>query len=182
MIKINLLPTKKKPPKKVIDLQQQVILAVLVLILVGIGMGFLWTRLNSQIVELEHKKSTAEARVRDQDNMLKEVTNVEGERKKVSDKIGIIEQLKKNQGGPVRLLDELSKALPEGVNLASFSESGGSVSIDGDAFTNEVIVRFVENLKAVAYFTDVNLAETSQSSMEGIETYKYKISFKYKGL
>ena len=44
--------------------------------------------------------------------MLKEVKTVEEERKKVTDKIGIIEQLKKNQVGLVHLLDEISKATP----------------------------------------------------------------------
>ena len=48
MIKINLLPTKKKPPKKVIDLQQQLLLAVLVLILVAMGCGYYWNTQNEQ--------------------------------------------------------------------------------------------------------------------------------------
>jgi len=182
MIKINLLPTKKKPPKKVIDLQQQVILAVLVLVLVGMGMGYFWTRLNARIAELERQKATAETRVREQDKLLKEVINVEGERKKVTDKIGVIEQLKKNQAGPVRLLDELSKALPEGVNINNFTENSGNIAIDGEAFTNDVVVRFVDNLKAVPYFSDVYLLETSQFTQQGVEMYKYKMSFRYKGL
>lgn len=182
MIKINLLPTKKKPPKKVIDLQQQVILAVLVLVLVGIGMGYSMTKLDARIAVLAQQKAATDAKVSEQDNLLKEVSNVEGERKKVSDKIDIIEQLKKNQAGPVRLLDDVSKALPEGVNLINFSESGGSVSLDGDAFTNDVIVRYVENLKAVPNFFDVYLMETVQSPQQGIETYKYKLTFKYKGI
>ena len=181
MIKINLLPTKKKAPKKVIDLRQQVILAVLVLILVGIGMGYGWTQLDARIDALTLQKDAVDKKVREQDAMLKDVNNVEGERKKVSDKIDTIEQLKKNQAGPVRLLDELSKALPEGVNLNSFTENSGNVNIDGDAFTNDVIVRFVDNLKAVPNFFDVYLMETVQTPQQGIETYKYKLSFKYKG-
>ena len=42
MIKINLLPTKKKAPKKVTDLQQQLFLAVLVIVLTMIVMWFFW--------------------------------------------------------------------------------------------------------------------------------------------
>jgi type IV pilus assembly protein PilN len=100
----------------------------------------------------------------------------------VTDKIAIIEQLKKNQQGPVRLLDEVSRALPNGVNISSFVEASGNVSLAGDAFTNEDVVRFIENLKHSQYFADVFLQETSQAVAEGVEFYKYKLQFKYKGI
>ena len=182
MIKINLLPTKKKAPKKVIDLQQQLFLAVLVIILTMIIMWFFWKRQRDLIATLEKEKITAEARVHEQENMLKEVKNVEEERKKVSEKIDIIEKLKKNQAGPVRLLDELSKALPKGVNIVSLTESNNNINIEGTGFSNDDIVRFVENLKASRFLSDVNLLETSQAKQESIDIYRYKLQFVYKGL
>ncbi len=182
MIKINLLPTKKKAPKKVIDLQQQLLLAFLVIILVLIAMGYFWKRQKDQIESLKKAKVAAETRVREQDNVLKEVKNVEDERKKVAEKIEVIERLKKNQAGPVRLLDEVSKALPRGVNLTSLVESSNNVNIDGEAFTNDDIVRFVDHLKASPFLSDVTLLETSQAKREGTDIYKYKLQFVYKGL
>lgn len=181
MIKINLLPTKKKPPKKVIDLQQQLLLGVLLIVLMVIGMWFFWSRQANKIAALEKDKTAAEARVREQENILKEVKNVEEERKKFTEKIGIIQQLKKNQSGPVRLLDEISKALPLGVNVASITESSNNVNIEGEAFTNDDVVRFVDNLKASSLLSGVTLLETSQAKREGIDVYKYKLQFVYKG-
>lgn len=182
MIKINLLPTKKKPPKKVIDLQQQVILAVLVLILVVIAMGYYWKTQHDRIAMLENEKAATEKQIASQDDMLKEVKNVEEERKKVSEKIEIIEKLKKNQAGPVQLLAAVSNTLPKGVNITSLSESNNSVNIEGDAFTNEDVVRFIDNLKASPLLKDVMLLETSQTTLEKIDIYKYKLQFVYKGL
>jgi type IV pilus assembly protein PilN len=181
MIKINLLPTKKKPPRKVIDLQQQLFLGFLIIILVVMGMWYFWNRQANKIAALERDKTAAEARVREQDNVLKEVKNVEEERKKVTEKIGIIQQLKKNQAGPVRLLDEISKALPHGVNVALINESNNNINIEGDAFTNDDVVRFVDNLKASSLLSGVTLLETSQTKREGIDVYKYKLQFAYKG-
>ena len=66
---------------------------------------------------LTNTKLAAEARIREQENMLKEVKTVADERKKVTDKISVIEQLKKNQTMLVHLLDDVSKALPQGVNI-----------------------------------------------------------------
>ena len=182
MIKINLLPTKKKPPKKVIDLQQQVILAVLILVLVVIALGYYWKTQSDRIARLENEKVAAEKRIADQDNKLKEVKNVEEERKKVTERIEIIEKLKKNQAGPVRLLYVVSTALPKGVNISSLSETNNNVNIDGDAFTNEDVVRFIDNLKASPLLKDVMLLETNQSTQDKIDIYKYKLQFSYKGL
>ena len=182
MIKINLLPTKKKPPKKVIDLQQQVILAVLVLVLILMALGYYWKTQNDRIAMLENEKAAAEKQIASQDNMLKEVKNVEEERKKVSEKIEIIEKLKKNQAGPVLLLDTVSATLPKGVNISSLSENNDSISIEGEAFTNEDVVRFIDNLKASSLLKDVMLLETSQTTRDKIDIYKYKLQFVYKGL
>jgi type IV pilus assembly protein PilN len=182
MIKINLLPTKKKPPKKVIDLQQQAILAGLVLVLVVIGLWYYWNTQNNRIETLENKKAAAEKQIADQNNMLKEVKDVEEQRKKVSEKIDIIEKLKKNQSGPVRLLDAVSNALPKGVNITSLQENNNKVNIDGSAFTNEDVVRFIDNLKASPVLKEVMLLETSQTTQDKIDIYKYKLQFVYKGL
>lgn len=181
MITINLLPTKRKTAKKITELQQQMVLGTLILVLAGIGFWFFWTQLNNRIETLQREKATAEARVREQDIMLKEVKTVEEERRKVAEKIGIIEQLKRNQGGLVRLLDEVSKALPLGVNLTALSEKSGQVNIEGTAFTNNEIVRFVENLKSSPLLADVFLLESVQGTQEGIEIYKYKLQFTFKG-
>jgi type IV pilus assembly protein PilN len=182
MNKINLLPTKKKPPKKVIDLQQQIILAVLLLVLELIALGYYWKTQTDRIAMLEKDKAAVEKQIADQDKMLREVKNVEEERKKVSEKIEIIEQLKKNQAGPVQLLDVVNMALPKGVNIASLSENNNKVNIDGEAFTNEDIVRFIDNLKASPLLKDVMLLETNQSVQDKIDIYRYKLQFTYKGL
>jgi type IV pilus assembly protein PilN len=182
MIKINLLPTKRKPTRKVTELQKQLIIAVVVLGGVAASMGFYFISLNSKIAARTQERDTAMAEVARQENMLKEVKNVEDERKKVTDKIGIIEQLKKNQQGPVRLLDEISRAIPVSVDLLSMAEISGSINLIGEAFSNEDVVKFVDNLKASPYFTDINLLETSQKNKEGYEIYEYKLQFKYKGL
>lgn len=183
MIKINLLPTKKKPPRKVTELQQQLLLGSLILALTGIGMWFWWDSLNTKITNLTRDKAAAEAKIREQDNLLKEVKIVEDQRKQVTDKIAVVEQLKKNQTLLVHLLDELSKALPKGVNITSLSEKSGQIDLTGTAFTNNDIVRFVENLKACQYCTDVFLLETAQqAAQEGIETYSYKLQFMFKGV
>ena len=187
MITINLQTAttatgKKRASKKITDLQQQLLLGGLILALVLAGMWYFWNRQKIIIAGLQREKTAAEAKLQQQENTLKEVKSVEEERKKVAEKISIIEQLKKNQSGPVRVLDEISKALPLGVNLTSLSESSNNINLEGEAFTNNDIVRFVDNLKASRFLTNVMLLETSQAKVEGTDIYKYKLQFVYKGL
>ena len=182
MIKINLLPTKKKPPRKVIDLQQQLLLGGLVIILILIVMWYFWSRQKDLIANLKQTKAAKEQIIREQDNLLKDVKNVKENRQKVADKIKIVEDLEKNQAGPVRLLDEISIALPLGVNLLSIAENSNSINIEGEAFTNEDIVRFVNNLKASRFLTDVVLLESSRGKQQDTDFYKYKLQFTYRGL
>ncbi len=181
MIKINLLPTKRKPPKKLTELQQQLMLGVLLLTVTVGGIAFFWMQLIAQAAELQGKVNTAIATVADQKKKLEKVANVEEDRKKVLEKISVIEKLKENQSGPVKLLDKVSRALPRGLNLTSLVESAGLVNIDGMAFSNNEVVRFVDNLKADRFFSEVLLLESRQAKVESVDLYQYKLQFKIKG-
>jgi len=181
MIKINLLPTKRKPPKKLTELQQQLVLGLLLLTVTVGGIAFFWVKLTAQVVELQEKVNTAKATAADQKKKLEKVAHVEEDRKKVLEKIGVIEQLKKNQGGPVKLLDRISRALPKGLNLTLLVEKAGQVNIDGMAFSNNEVVRFVDNLKSDSFFSDVMLLESKQAKVDNVEVYQYKLQLKFKG-
>ena len=181
MIKINLLPTKRKPPKKMTELQQQLILGVLLLTVTVGGMAFFWMKWTTEAAELQSKVNTAKATAAEQTKKLEKVAKVEEDRKKVQEKIGVIEQLKKNQSGPVKLLDKVSRALPKGLNLTSLGEGAGLVNVEGTAFSNNEVVRFVDNLKSDSFFSDVMLLESKQAKVENVEVYQYKLQFKFKG-
>ena len=181
MIKINLLPSKKKPAKKLTEFQKQMALGSLILIIAVGGMWFYYLSLSSKIQSLTTTKAVTEAKIREQDNMLKEVKTVEEERSKVKEKIGTIEQLKKNQGGLVHLLDEVSKALPNGVNLVALSEKNKQVDVEGTAFTNNDIVRFVDNLKGCPYFADVYLVESLQTTVDDCRYLQVQTAIRVQG-
>jgi len=68
------------------------------------------------------------------------------------------------------------------VSISRRSLRRGVISLSGEGFTNDDVVRFVDNLKASPYLADVYLSETSRAVVEGYEIYRYKLQFKYKGL
>jgi hypothetical protein len=59
MIKINLLPTKRKPPKKLTELQQQLVLGVLLLTVTLGAIAFTWIALTVKAARSWEKVNAA---------------------------------------------------------------------------------------------------------------------------
>jgi len=106
--------------------------------------------------------------------------DVEKKKKLVESKIEIIAQLKKNQQGPVHVLDELSRYLPDRVWLTALVQNDKAFNLEGRATTNFDIVDYVNNLKASAFISDIQLLESRQTGEQGLTIYSFKLSFQYK--
>jgi type IV pilus assembly protein PilN len=66
-----------------------------------------------------------------------------------------VSQLKRNQSGPVHLLDEISKQLPDFLWLDNMNEASWSVQINGKATTYNAVSNFYNNLTGSRYFQNV---------------------------
>jgi len=175
MIRINLLPSKKKkafalPPTLIYG-----IAAMFVVITTIIGGTFY---LNKQVSSKQDEINTKEQKLKRLQAALEEVKNYEKDNKAYREKTSIIETLKKNQIVPLRLLDEVSEMLPKGVWLTSLKDKSGVVSIEGFAFTNSELVNYVQNLKGSKYFTEVTLVESRQTQIEEFSIYKFNLTLK----
>lgn len=182
MIKINLSTIKKgvKKSKVSVQFQSQLIAAVVVALLVLGGAVYGWTWLNSKVNRLQNEKAQAQKELAALKEKVKEVENYERDKKNFEEKISVIEQLKKNQTGPVFMLDEVSKNIPERVWLTKLSESGGRISLEGNAISNTDLVNFVNNLRNAKGFSNVDLTE-SKSAMEGnIPIFIFKLQCDFK--
>ncbi len=176
MIRINLLPGKKKP----LILPPVLIYGSIATVLLIIGLVFFTLYLNGKVSDMQTEMFNKEKKLNELKAQLKEVQNYERDNKEFRKKAKIIEQLKKNQIVPLRLLDEVSEMLPKGVWLTALSDKSGYISIEGYAHTNYDLVGYVQNLKGSRYLTDVMLVESRQAEIEGVSVYKFKLTFKVK--
>jgi len=175
MIRINLLPSGKKKaviiPPSVIYGSVATILFIIIAIVVLVF-------LNKSISSLESDVVAKESKLQQLQVTLKKVHNYERDNAEFREKSRIIEQLKKNQIIPLRLLDEVSTMLPKGVWLTKLSDAGGSISIEGYAFSNTDLVGYVQNLKNSKYLNNVALIESRQMSLENTAVYKFNLTFR----
>lgn len=185
MIKINLLsegrrPTAVRKAKSTALLQGvdvgQLLLAVGFLLGL-IASGLYWWVLKGQVEAQQEEIAAAEREVKMLEAVIKEVEDYKQKKAELERKIGIINDLKLNQRGPVRVMDSVSRALPELLWLDRMTMNASTIQIDGRAFNPNAVANFIENLDKVPEFEEPVLKDT-QEQAGGI--YKFVITFNYK--
>jgi len=183
LIKINLLPVKHAAKKTKTPADEAMMHLGIGLGVALIFLGACGYRWQVLVDEVTLQTLAKETKTKELDALKKEVEEVEGYEKKkrlLKDKTRVIEQLRKNQGGPVRLLDYLSQGLdPVKVWLTSM-EGDTQVMVVGKALTNDDIVAFIKNLQQSNYFSSVTLQESVQVLEDGVTVYSFKISMTVK--
>jgi len=178
MIKVNLLPVKRKRKPKPIS--TFFIVTVIATLVISIVMAYLVFFFNSRLNAKKSLFNTNEKKIAELKEKIKAVEDFEKRNKTFKERNDIIEQLSKNKSIPVKTLDEISTLLPTGVWISSLSVAGGGVNISGYGFTNPDIVLYVDNLKNSRLFTEVYLQETKSVEIEKIPLYMFNLTFKVK--
>jgi type IV pilus assembly protein PilN len=115
------------------------------------SLGFLLTSQRSELREVERQRR------RERDELLvyiKKVEQLEARREALRHKINVINELKRNQQGPVRILDEVSRALPELVWLTKLTLKGNEVAVSGNAMDENAVANYISNLDASPFFDE----------------------------
>jgi type IV pilus assembly protein PilN len=179
MIKVNLLPVKKRKKSKpipafLIGTIALTLLAAVILFYVNYFFSSKVEERNKQVKENEIKISELEKKI-------KAVEDYEKRNADFKNRRDIIEQLSKNKTLPVKIVDELSSIIPAGVWLSSMGINGLEMNLSCTGFTNTDVVNFVNNLKNSKMFTDVYLQESVQTAISGFSAYTFRVTFKVKG-
>ncbi|HXX58439.1 MAG TPA: PilN domain-containing protein [Thermodesulfovibrionales bacterium] len=176
MIRINLLPVKRK--KKAKPLSAFVITSTFVILILLIALAYLFFYYDANLQSAKKTVETNKQKIVDLKEKIKEVEDFEKLNKTYDERTKVIEQLRRNQNIPAMMLDEISRDLPAGIWLQSLTISGGNVNIDGFGFTNADVVAYVDNLKKSNKFSDIYLQESKQTEIEKIPLYSFKLTFK----
>jgi type IV pilus assembly protein PilN len=180
MIKVNLLPVKKK--KKAVQVPGFVLVAVLVTLLSAAVMFYVYYMFNEKVTSRQSLVASNDAKIAELEKKIKAVTDFEKRNQDYKARKDIIEQLGKNKTLPVKILDEVSAQLPNGVWVTAMDlkNSGAELSMNCTAFTNTDVVNYVNNLKGSKLFSDVYLNESVQSQLAGFSVYTFSLVIKVK--
>lgn len=177
MIRINVLTEKRKKKVRKGPASFLALLAAATLAAVVVSGGAILF-ITSKVSTLNEQSAANKATIGDLSKKIDEIKRYEKLNKEIAQKSALIETLRKNQSVPVRILDEVSSLVPEGLWLDTLSYKDTGITLEGFAFTNIDIVAYVENLKKSKGFADVYLEESRESEIEKVKVYRFKMNFK----
>jgi len=139
-------------------------------------MGLVLTSRRSQL-EDEIGKARIEAdRLK---SIIEEVKEYEDKKTSLEAKIQLINNLKTNQKGPVRLMDEISHALPDLVWLTNLDYSGDQITMKGKTLSPNAVATYLENLKKSPFFAEPVFKSLGQDGGgQGIYSWEMSLTFK----
>ena len=172
MIRINLLAAERdKSKKKGVTLgttgQKMTVGCTLILILAGMFVGWRYWAITRDSNALDAESAAAQTETARLHSVILQVQQFEQRKAQLQQRVVLIEQLRKGQTGPVHMLDQISRALPQMLWLTELKQAGGDVVIDGRCTTLTGLSEFVSNLEASGYFKrSIEIVDT-KSEMAG---------------
>ena len=180
MANINLLPWREKLREErkqmfVVQLGISFAAAALVVVVVHLivkggidSQGEVNTTLRNEIATL--------------DGRLTEIRQLQDQKKALTARMAVIQELQGNRPVIVRLFDELVRTLPDGVYYNSITRVNDSISLEGVAESNSRISALMRDLDASEWFADSNLlgvtAVNGESSTKQNASNKFQLTVK----
>jgi type IV pilus assembly protein PilN len=157
MIRINLLAAERdRGKKKAVTLgttgQKLTIGCSLILVLAALFIGWRYWAVTRDSAELDKEIAAAQQETTRLHTIIQQVQQFEQRKAQLQQRVGLIEQLRKGQTGPVHMLDQISRALPPMLWLTELKQVGPDVIIDGKCTTLTGLTELVSNLEASGYF------------------------------
>ncbi len=162
MIRINLLPVRVSK-KKAAGKQQLVLLALVVV--GGYAGNAVWASSRASDLEArEAKVRKTREEIAQLEKIIGEVKNIKDQQAALREKLDILERLKANRTGPVKVLDALATLTPKRLWLNKMEEKGGVMSFTGSAATIDDVSEFMTALKSNPHFGAIELTKTTAAA------------------
>ncbi len=151
----------------------------------GIGLGILYIAimgfvLTSRRRALDEEIGKARIEAERLKSIIEEVKGYELKKASLEEKINLINQLKTNQKGPVRLMDEISRALPDLVWLSSLDATGNLLTMRGKTLSPNAVATYLENLKKSPFFAEPVFKNLGQEGGTQQGTYNWEMTLVFR--
>ena len=183
MIRINLLAVERARAKKkarvtISPAQRVTIGASLILVATVLGIGWWFMSLRQRSAEIDVEIAAAESETLKLRSVLAQVQKFESRRAQLTQRVTLIEQLRRGQAAPVHVLDEISKSLPDRLWLVELKQQGTDFTMAGFAASMPTVADFVANLEATQWFKRPVEILDSQETPDAKSTDLVKFSVK----
>jgi type IV pilus assembly protein PilN len=129
------------------------------------------SRLQADIARAEQEAD----KLRPQIQTINELTQ---KRQELERRLGVITNLDKQRLTRVKLVDELSRCIPEHLWLTAYEEVPGTtkVQVEGVTFSNLIVADFMSRLEASPLYADVDLVVAEKGTIDQRNVVKFKVT------
>lgn len=175
MIKINLLPVKKQDQGANLKLQGA-LAAVLVVAVLSIC-GYFQSRLLGEIAAMRSQIAKVNEETANLQKIIGEIDKIKERKADLEKKLEVIEGLELGRLSTVKIMELVSRSVPDQLWFDKFELKGSSLQVSGFALDNQIIAKFIQNLSKNPTVSGVVLRETSQALYEKMDVVKFSITF-----
>lgn len=156
-----------------------------ILVIAGVVLGLLvaggwWFMKTSALKDRQDTVAQKQSEADRMQNIIKQVADFQARKESLQKRVDLINQLKQNQKGPVKIMDRISQDLPDLVWLDKMSMSGGLISLTGRGLNPNAVANFVDNIKNDPLFEEPDLhALTQASAAPPVYTFDMTFHFSY---
>ena len=188
MIRINLLEAPKAKNKRaavsmpsieVGDLGTPLLKVAVVLGLAGaLNVGY-WYQLDAQKRAITSKMAVAEQQNRELADVKARYLARQREADNYKRRVDVIEQLHKNQTGPVTLMAMVGETVNniEAIWLNNLKDEGSNVDIEGMALSSDAVANLISNLQKTGFFKNVEMKESVQdSAIKDMQAFQFTLT------
>lgn len=154
------------------------VIVVACLVLGLLAAAAYWFYYSRQLKEQQALADQRAAEAAKLEAIIKEVDEFEKRKDSLQQRIDLINQLKQNQKGPVRIMDQISRDLPDLVWLDSMEINAGRIALNGRGLNPNAIALFIENIKNDPYFEEPQVGALSQISTAPV-VYSFDMNFAF---
>ncbi len=186
MIRINLLKPEAKEIREgpavagpVIRAKKPFPLTTIVILLIFAVLVVAFLLQKQMISQEKNRLQTAQEEKAKLQYVIAKLAELEEQKAVFERKISLITQLRAQQDGAVKIMDELSRKLPEWVWLTDVSYQAQLIQIKGNALSNNLIADYIYNLENSPIFTNVNLISSTQRTTKSTSFLEFSMTLNY---
>lgn len=180
MANINLLPVEYREKEKFSIRRILIILFIIILIFAS---AYFYFSLELQIDYKEQELKTMKSELASIEKVIKEVKNLEKDKKIIEERINIIQRLIDNQSHLSRILGEYSASLLDEVWVDNLSLSANQTfDFTANTFNNYLIAKYMVTLKDNPTFDNIELGYVRKTKIKEEDTDIEIVNFKLSGI
>ncbi len=189
MIRINLLGAPKPKSKRgsapaVMEMDlgggvSPVIKIAAVLVVVAVGNGVYWYRLDGEKSKIQQQMAVAQRKNAELSSVKARYMERQREAENYKRRVDVIDQLRAKQTGPVDLLNTVGSTVnnTEAIWLSSMKDEGAAINIEGLALSQDAVANLITNLGKTGYFKNIEIKETYQDAQaKDVQAFLFTLS------